>query len=100
MGIQNFPLALQPIIQHQFLGGFEQALRSRLGYRACADREAFAVGIGETLTKTRVGLRPTVTTPLAPANNTNFDNGISLPLTPWSVEQSRLRSTTMPRQPT
>jgi hypothetical protein len=88
MGIQNFPLALQPIIQGNFLEReFQQALRSRLGYRACADREAFAVGIGETLTKTRVGLRPTVTTPLAPANNTNFDNGISLPLTPWSVEQ-------------
>jgi hypothetical protein len=88
MGIQNFPLALQPIIQLGFLEReFEQALRSRLGYRACADREAFAVGIGEMLTKTRVGLRPTVTTPLAPNTNTNFDNGISLPLTPWSVEQ-------------
>jgi hypothetical protein len=88
MGIQSFPLALQPIIQQGFLEReFQQALRSRLGYRACADREAFAVGIGETLTKTRVGLRPTVTTPLAPANNTNFDNGIVVPTTPWSVEQ-------------
>jgi hypothetical protein len=86
MGIQNFPLALQPIIQQGFLEReFEQALRSRLGYRACADREAFAVGIGETLTKTRVGLKPTVTTPLAPATNTNFDNGLTP--TTWSVEQ-------------
>lgn len=86
MGIQNFPLALQPIIQQGFLEReFEQALRSRLGYRACADREAFAVGIGETLTKTRAGLKPTVTTPLAPATNTNFDNGLSP--TTWSVEQ-------------
>ena len=40
MGIQNFPAALQPIIQQGFLEReFQQALRSRLGYRACADRE-------------------------------------------------------------
>jgi hypothetical protein len=86
MGIQNFPAVLQPIIQQGFLEReFEQALVSRLGYRACADREEIAVGIGETLTKTRAGLKPTVTTPLSPATNTNFDNG----LTPgnWGVEQ-------------
>ena len=86
MGIQNFPTALQPIIQQGFLEReFGQALVSRLGYRACADREQIAVGIGETLIKTRAGLRPTVTVPLIPATNTNFDNG----LTPgnWGVEQ-------------
>jgi hypothetical protein len=86
MGIQNFPAALQPIIQQGFLEReFEHALVSRLGYRACADREEIAVGIGETLTKTRAGLKPTVTIPLAPATNTNLDNG----LTPgnWGVEQ-------------
>jgi hypothetical protein len=86
MGIQNFPTILQPIIQQGFLEReFEQALVSRLGYRACADREDIAVGIGETLTKTRAGLKPTVTVPLSPATNTNFDNG----LTPqnWGVEQ-------------
>ena len=86
MGIQNFPPALQPIIQQGFLEReFQQALRSRLGYRACADREEFAVGIGETLTKTRVGLKPTVTIPLAPSTNTNFDNGLTP--TTWGVEQ-------------
>ncbi len=86
MGIQNFPAILQPIIQQGFLEReFLQAMRSRLGYRACADRQEFAVGIGETLTKTRAGLKPSVTTPLPPATNTNFDNG----LTPqgWGVEQ-------------
>src|SRR5665213_1195293 len=86
MGIQNFPAVLQPIIQQGFLEReFEQALVSRLGYRACADRESIAVGIGETLTKTRAGLKPTVTVPISPATNTNFDNG----LTPgnWGVEQ-------------
>ena len=51
----------------------------------CADREQIAVGIGETLTKTRAGLKPTVTTPLAPNTNTNFDNGLT-PMT-WGVEQ-------------
>ena len=86
MGIQNFPLALQPIIQQGFLEReFQTALSSRLGYRMIADREQFAIGIGETLTRTRAGLKPSVTTPLAPATNTNLDNG----LTPgsWGVEQ-------------
>ncbi len=89
MSISNFPAALQPIIQQGFLEReFEQALRSRIGYRACADREDFAVGIGETLTKTRAGLKPAVTTPLAANTNTNLDNG----LTPgsWNVEQFTL----------
>jgi hypothetical protein len=86
MGIQNFPAALQPIIQQGFLEReFQASLESRLGYRMCADRQEFAVGIGETLTKTRAGLKPSVTTPTAPATNTNLDNG----LTPGSygVEQ-------------
>ena len=86
MGIQNFPASLQPIIQQGFLEReFSQALRSRLGYRACADRIKIAVGIGETLTKTRAGLKPAVTTPLAPATNTNLDNGLTP--TTWGVEQ-------------
>ena len=89
MSISNFPVALQPIIQQGFLEReFQQALRSRIGYRACADREDFSVGIGETLTKTRAGLKPAVTTPLAASTNTNLDNG----LTPgsWNVEQFTL----------
>lgn len=89
MGIQNFPTALQPIIQQGFLEReFRQALRSRLGYRLCADREAISVGIGETLTKTRAGLKPTVTTPLVPSTNTNLDNGLTP--TGWGVEQYTL----------
>lgn len=89
MGIQNFPVALQPIIQQGFLEReFQQALHSRLGYRAVADREDIAVGIGETLTKTRAGLKPSVTTPLPPATNTNLDNGLTP--TGWGVEQYTL----------
>lgn len=86
MGIQNFPAALQPIIQQGFLEReFQQALRSRLGYRAVADREEIAVGIGETLTKTRAGLKSTVTVPLLASTNTNLDNGLTS--TGWGVEQ-------------
>jgi hypothetical protein len=89
MGIQNFPAALQPIIQQGFLEReFHQAIRSKLGYRLIADREEITVGIGETVTKTRAGLKPSVTTPLAASANTNLDNG----LTPgnWGVEQYTL----------
>jgi len=86
MGIQNFPAALQPIIQQGFLEReFQQALKSRLGYRACADRVKISVGIGETLTRTRAGLKPSITTPLVAGTNTNLDNG----MTPagWGIEQ-------------
>lgn len=78
MGIQNFPAALQPIIQQGYLEReFAEALQSRVGYRAVADREEFAVGIGETLTKTRAGLKPSVTVPIVPSTNTNLDNGLT-----------------------
>lgn len=86
MGIQNLPAALIPIVQQGFLEReFQQALRSRLAFRAIADRMSIAAGVGETITKTRAGLKPTVTTPLAPNTNTNLDNG----LTPtfWAAEQ-------------
>lgn len=86
MGIDAFPAVLQPIIQQNYLErAFEEALHSELGYRDVADREPFAARIGETLTKTRRGLKAPVTTPLAANTNTNLDNG----LTPssWTVEQ-------------
>lgn len=86
MGIQNFPAALIPIIQEGYLEReFEQALRSKLGYRDIADREDFSNGVGETITKTRAGLKPVVTTPLAPNTNTNLDNGLTSQ--GWGVEQ-------------
>ena len=89
MPISNFPAQLQPAIQQGFLAReFMDGLRSRLGFRAIADREPFPNRIGETITKTRKGLKTPVTTPLNPAGNTNFDNG----MTPssWSVEQYTL----------
>ncbi len=86
MGIENFPASLQPIVQQGMLSrAFEKSLASRLAYRSIADRESFQAKMGDSITRTRAGLLPSVTTPLNVANNTNLDNG----LTPqnWSVEQ-------------
>ena len=59
MGIENLPAALQPIVQQGFLARkFERALQSTLGYREVADREDFPNAVGQTVTKTRRGLRP------------------------------------------
>ena len=89
MAIQNFPAALQPIIQQGYLARmFEDGLQSRLGFRQIADRQLIPNNIGETITMTRRGLKPPVTTPLTPASNTNFDNGLTP--TSWGVEQYTL----------
>src|SRR5258708_23936 len=53
-----------------------------------AKRENFRTNIGETLTKTRPGLKAPVITPLGTSGNTNFDNGLS-PST-FSIEQFKL----------
>ncbi len=89
MSIQNFPTSLQPLIQQNFLErDFQDALRSTIIYRSIADKETFPNNVGETLTKTRPGLKAPVTTPLSPSSNTNLDNG----LTPksFTVEQYTL----------
>lgn len=89
MGIQNFPAALQPIIQQNFLEReFQDGIQSILGFREIARRERFPNQIGETVTKTRPGLKAPVTTPLLPSTNTNLDNGMT-PST-WTVEQYSL----------
>jgi len=89
MGIQNFPAALQPMIQQGFLQReFQDGLQSMLGFRAIAKREMFPNQIGETVTKTRPGLKAPTTTPLVPSTNTNLDNGLS-PST-WTIEQFTL----------
>jgi N4-gp56 family major capsid protein len=89
MALNNFPAALQPIIQQGFLEReFQSGIHSRLGFRAIADREEIPNKVGETVTKTRTGLKAPVTNPLNPSTNTNLDNG----LTPsgWTVEQYSL----------
>lgn len=89
MPIQNFPASLQGIIQQNFLEQeFKEPLQSKLAYRSIADKEAIPNKIGETITKTRAGLKNPVTTPSNPVNNTNLDNGMT-PST-FSVEQYTL----------
>lgn len=86
MGIQNLPSSIQSAIQIGMLEHqFKRPLVAKLGFRAIADREAFMAGIGETLTKTRTGLLPAITTAVAPAANSDITSG----LTPqnYSVEQ-------------
>ena len=86
MALNNLPSSLQSVIQQGYLEReFHEALRARLGFRAIADRENFMAGIGETITKTRTGLLPAITAPLAAPANTDITSG----LTPqnYSVEQ-------------
>jgi len=85
MAISNFPVSLQPAIQQGFLEhNFEQALRSKLAFRMVADKEVFQTNIGESITKTRIGLLPTAKTPLnvtavSPTAGTaaKLDNGLT-----------------------
>jgi hypothetical protein len=86
MPLNNLPAALQSTIQMGFLEHrFGLPLKAKLGFRSIADREPFTANIGETITKTRTGLLPAITTPMAPAANSDFTSG----LTPqnYSVEQ-------------
>lgn len=86
MALNNLPAALQSVIQTGFLEHqFGLPLKAKLGFRAIADREPFTANIGETITKTRTGLLPAVTTPMSPAANSDITSG----LTPqnYSVEQ-------------
>jgi hypothetical protein len=86
MTIQNFPASLQGIIQQGFLEReFQDPLQSKIAYRSLADKELIPNKVGETVTKTRAGLKAPVTTPSNPVNNTNLDNGMT-PST-FSVEQ-------------
>lgn len=86
MPINNLPAGLQSAIQLGYLErAFQESLQSKLIYSQIADEEPFDTKIGETLTKTRQGLKVPVTIPIDPTTNTNFDNGLS-PST-FSVEQ-------------
>lgn len=86
MSFNNLPAAIQSVIQLGYLEHkFRLPLKAKLGFRSIADEEPFQAGIGETITKTRTGLLPTITTPMAPAANADFTSG----LTPqnYGVEQ-------------
>lgn len=89
MPVQNMPASLQNAVQTGFLETeFHTGLTSAIGYRAIADAEPVAINVGETITKTRAGLKAPVTTPLSASGNTNLDNGMSP--TAQSIEQYTL----------
>ena len=78
MPINNVPASLQNAIQSGFLETeFHNGLTSAIGFRDIADREPVAINVGETVTKTRAGLKAPVTTPLSASTNTNLDNGMT-----------------------
>jgi len=86
MSFNNLPAAIQSVIQLGYLEHqFGLPLRAKLGFRAIADREPFMANLGETITRTRTGLLPAITTAMSPAANSDFTSG----LTPQnlSVEQ-------------
>jgi hypothetical protein len=89
MSINNLPSSIQSVIQQGYLErAFEKPLKAKLGFRSIAEREDFPAGIGETITKTRTGLLPAITTPQAPAANSDITSG----MTPqnYGVEQYTL----------
>ena len=86
MAFNNLPAAIQSVIQAGFLEHrFQMPLKAKLGFRDIADAEDFTANIGETITKTRTGLLPAITTAMSPAANSDITSG----LTPqnYSVEQ-------------
>lgn len=78
MTMNNLPSSIQSVIQTGFLERrFREPLVAKLGFRDVADREPFLANIGETITKTRTGLLPAVTTPMAAASNTDITSGLT-----------------------
>lgn len=77
MSISNLPSYLNGIIQQGYLERrFIDGLQSRLAYRSMADRETFPNSIGESITKTRIGLFAPTDTYTNPSRNTGLDNGM------------------------
>jgi len=78
MAFNNLPAALQGAIQAGYLEHqFSLPLNAKLGFRAIADREAFTANIGESITKTRTGLLPVMTTAMSPAANSDITSGLT-----------------------
>lgn len=73
-----FPAQLTNAIQQNFLErAFIEPLLNILNYRVIADREVFPGRIGDTITKTRLGLMIPNINPLNPSTNTGLDNGLN-----------------------
>lgn len=74
----NLPAQLAATLQTGFLEReFEEGLDSILAYRSEALLETVPARIGETITRTRTGRKPPISTPMNPSNNTGLDNGIT-----------------------
>src|ERR1700682_3346179 len=87
--ITNFPAALQPIIQQNFLDReLLEGLDAVYGFRRVAFQEVINAGIGETITKSKKGRKAPTTTPVPASSITGLDDG----LTPaaYAVEQFSL----------
>lgn len=96
MSFGTFPVALQNAIQAGFLErAFVDPLINKLAYRKIADKEIFPGRIGDTITKTRVGLMVPNITPLDPSTNTNLDNGLTDQ--PYYDEQYTLKIQQVPQ---
>jgi hypothetical protein len=73
-----FPSQLANAIQKNYLErAFIDSLLNNLAYREIADKESFPGRIGDTITKTRMGLMIPNMTPLDPSMNSNIDNGLT-----------------------
>lgn len=78
MSINDLPSSIQSVIQQGYLERrFRDPLKARLGFRSIAERVPFTSGIGETVTKTRTGLLPPVTVPMAPAAVGDITSGLT-----------------------
>ncbi|MFH5067215.1 hypothetical protein ACHHY8_02530 [Enterobacter cloacae complex sp. 2024EL-00215] len=89
MAVNNLPSSIQSVIQTGFLEHqFGLPLKAQLGFRAIADREDFMANIGETITKTRTGLLPAITTAMSPAANSDITSGLTAQN--YAVEQYAL----------
>lgn len=73
-----FPQQLLNAIQQNFLErAFMEPLLNILIYRRVAEKVMFPARIGESITKTRLGLMIPNTNPLDPTTNTGLDNGLT-----------------------
>jgi hypothetical protein len=78
MSINDLTSSIQSVIQQGYLERrFRDPLKARLGFRSIAERFPFTSGIGETVTKTRTGLLPPVTVPMAPAAVGDLTSGLT-----------------------
>ncbi len=89
MAIDNFPAVIQGVIEQQnFLNrAFEKKLVPNQVYRVLGERRPVPVGVGETVTRSRPGLKTPVTAFQNPSSNTGLDNGLSSTYYPFEQYQ-------------